>query len=319
MLDFSSVWMPRKTFEFGSGFLKSYIVETEFQKILDTNVKCAGFDVNNMTEHFWMREHACYRVHAKSIRKAYRDYLPGRFYTYSLLCDVIRGLNLPYGATCVELGCGSALAASLLARAGYRSTGLDIAVSALQFGVELAEELTTTPIAFICRDLFSSIGDLKGSADVVFSLGVVEHYPYEEQVQILRQMVSISRRYVVTVVPNTQSPIFREMEIAEFERVPHSLVYPDESHWFEVDFPRIVSEVNGINRRYGSFHLPPPKTMRTEALSVREMSFFSAIRDEALEYSGGDIFDWWLAKERSLLPEEVADFGWFKYVIFEIP
>jgi glycosyltransferase involved in cell wall biosynthesis/2-polyprenyl-3-methyl-5-hydroxy-6-metoxy-1,4-benzoquinol methylase len=106
---------------------------------------------------------------------------------------------LPPGASLLEAGCGEGSQSLELARRGsHRVTLMDFSPEALRHAAA-AFERAGLPATLTCDDI-ATPG--LPHFDLVFNLGVLEHYTFEEQVELLRGMASRSRRYVLVVVPN---------------------------------------------------------------------------------------------------------------------
>jgi GT2 family glycosyltransferase/SAM-dependent methyltransferase len=106
---------------------------------------------------------------------------------------------LPAGGRVLEAGCGAGWQSVALARSGrFDVSALDFSPRALDYSRRIfaCEGLSATWIDGDIRD--------KGEPafDLVFSAGVLQHYPPEQQAAILRGMASRSRRYVLVLAPN---------------------------------------------------------------------------------------------------------------------
>jgi SAM-dependent methyltransferase len=142
----------------------------------------------------------------------YRDWQPTRWQSLCLLRDTIARAAAECGHaidTALELGCGSATLLGLLAMRGVKCVGVDQDPAALAFA-EKAHELFGGPVTVDLRlgDFLSRDLPLE-QADLVFSIGVIEHYSPEDQLRILARHAQLSSRWVMIAVPNMESPLFK--------------------------------------------------------------------------------------------------------------
>ena len=106
---------------------------------------------------------------------------------------------LPKGGRTLEAGCGAAWQSLALARQpGFQASLLDFSSKALEYARRVFER-EHLPAQFIQDDLSSPS---KPEFDLVFNAGVLEHYTFDEQVNLVRGMKARSRRYVIVLVPN---------------------------------------------------------------------------------------------------------------------
>lgn len=83
-------------------------------------------------------------------------------------------------------------------RFGYRVAGLEYAVAAAE-ATRLNMKLLAIDAEVFVQDFFS-IDCSKGKYDIVFSTGFIEHF--RDPLPVMDRIVALSRRYVVTIVPN---------------------------------------------------------------------------------------------------------------------
>jgi SAM-dependent methyltransferase len=106
---------------------------------------------------------------------------------------------LPNGGRILEAGCGSGWQSLALARSGrFEANLLDFSPAALEASRRTFER-AGIHAAFTLEDVFA---EGKREFDLVFNAGVIEHYPFDRQVELLRGMASRSRKYVVCLAPN---------------------------------------------------------------------------------------------------------------------
>lgn len=155
----------------------------------------------------------------------------------------------------VELGCGKG--ATLVyanKNFGAKSLGLDISETALT----CLEELATHEGA----EVETKLGDIfhTGFADDEFTLsynvGVFEHLPFDEQLQLLREMARISK-YVLVQVPNEDSPAWKQIESGYAKHRGSPLFYPEEDTQFKVDLAELFTEAGLVLKAHGGMCVLP--------------------------------------------------------------
>jgi GT2 family glycosyltransferase/SAM-dependent methyltransferase len=116
------------------------------------------------------------------------------------LCDQVLAL-LPEGGRILEAGSGSGSQSLALARTGqFQVSLMDFSAAALEHARRLFAD-ASQEAEFIQDDVLTPG---QPDYDLVFNAGVLEHYPFEQQVAIVRGMASRSRRYVLVLAPNRQ-------------------------------------------------------------------------------------------------------------------
>lgn len=309
------LYMPRKTFEFGAHTHNHPLIKSLAKNFLSKIDLGYLSNRNKALEKFWAHEHACYIALCKRCGKRYSEYLPGREYTYLLLRDLISTISSRKQINVLDGGCGSGIACALLALTGATAIGVDIARSALRFAAAISEEYET------CVNLaLSNLTNLPfpdNRFDVVFSLGVFEHYPPEIQKRFFEEFVRVSKQWILIVTPNKNSPIYKTMAENEFRLMPPELIYPEEHYLFPVDWFRL-SHQSGISRVESSaIHIVPPKTIPRKYLTSESYHFFKNITKQALATWDGQIITTWLSVEERCPKEERTRYGWFSYTLYE--
>lgn len=104
----------------------------------------------------------------------------------------------PAGGQLLDVGCGSGLYPSLLAHRGYRVAGVDNDAEIVRFAVEMGGYLRS-PATFAQADAFD-LSAWHGRADVVYSLGVIEHFDPDVTVQLVAEQARCAP-VVAVVVP----------------------------------------------------------------------------------------------------------------------
>jgi glycosyltransferase involved in cell wall biosynthesis len=104
---------------------------------------------------------------------------------------------LPAGGAILEAGCGAGWQSLALAGSGlYQVSLLDFSEKALSVA-----RLNFQRSGFILED---AAQPGQPAYELVFNAGVLEHYSFSQQAEILRGMASRSRRYVMALIPNQQ-------------------------------------------------------------------------------------------------------------------
>jgi len=109
----------------------------------------------------------------------------------------LRRVTPPHGRV-LEVGCGSAILPSLLAHFGYEVTALDNDERIVAFGREMADYFRS-PAQVHVGDAHN-LGPWHGRFDVVYSLGVVEHFDPPVTSALLAEQARCAPT-VVAVVP----------------------------------------------------------------------------------------------------------------------
>lgn len=116
------------------------------------------------------------------------------------------------GQTFLEVGCAQSSWLPYVNRMfGCRATGIDYSPTGCRMALQLLEE-AGVPGEVHERDLFAGIGDLERMADILFSLGFIEHF--EDTVGTLVRMRSLIRPggIIITVIPNFSGWLGRVQE-----------------------------------------------------------------------------------------------------------
>ncbi|MFK7739528.1 MAG: glycosyltransferase [Planctomycetota bacterium] len=105
---------------------------------------------------------------------------------------------LPDGGRLLEAGCGGGNQSLALANDGFDVSLLDFSREALRYAEGQFHR------AGVAGEFLEGDACVRGEPkwDLVFNLGVLEHYRAEAQVEFLQGMASRSRRYVVVLIPN---------------------------------------------------------------------------------------------------------------------
>lgn len=125
---------------------------------------------------------------------------------YDQMMQVIAPLLAGDSPKVLEAGSGSGKGSILLGKAVDR-TLLDISHDALEYAKLLAKKFGATNISFVEGDIFASPFKTR-SFDLVWNIGVVEHYEQPDATKLLENMIRVTKPggHVVIGVPNFRSP-----------------------------------------------------------------------------------------------------------------
>jgi SAM-dependent methyltransferase len=113
------------------------------------------------------------------------------------------------GDVLLEAGCGHARLSAELAWAGRRIELCDFSPEILDRAAALFQRSQLPPPRLTLADITRPLPWPAGSVDWVWSSGVLEHWTDEELAPILKEMARISRKGVISLVPNARSVFYR--------------------------------------------------------------------------------------------------------------
>jgi SAM-dependent methyltransferase len=305
--------MPRKTFDFGPEAVQQSAIQELTKQFLYEGGISHSNKIHNNLEIFWAREHACYIVFGQRRKTEYRRYLPGRFYTYSRVCELIYQSAGSQCRDALEVGCGSAITSHLLSTRGTKATGLDISGCALQFASALTQEFSSQ--VTLAQGSWETLPYSDSSFDVVFSLGALEHVPPEQQLIFVEELARVSRGQVIILVPNVASPIYQTMEEKEFATMPADFVYPEETEQYPVDLAALAAKCGLTVKDESALHIVPPPMIPDRFLDNTSQVFFNRIAQQADSAWRGDSISAWGTVESRIIPSEKQRWGWFSYAV----
>jgi SAM-dependent methyltransferase len=170
--------------------------------------------VSEAVMNHWQREAAAFNRHLADYPGAdYRDWQPTKWQSLETVRDQLlqRCWNGRPGAdaTALELGCGSATLLVMLAQQGVACTGIDRDAGARNLAVRTAASLRVPVPELLDLDFFDPDAAARlPVADVVFHVGVIEHYDRQGQLDLLRLSARQSRRWVMIGIPHEHGPVF---------------------------------------------------------------------------------------------------------------
>ena len=263
-------------------------------------------------DRYWAREHALFLVLCRDAGVRYIDYLPGRYYTYVRLLDILKEHVGIGNGRLGEIGCGSGLALVLLAQSGVEAEGIDSSIAATCFAAALAESFGVSVRVQRKGAYVSGFPD--GYFACTFNLGVLEHLSEKNQSRMLKEMARISSDAVVVFVPNCASPIYRMMDAMEHGSVPSDRVFACHEPAQDIDLIAPCERTGMYVVSHGAIHIAPPAPIPKSLLSDRSREFFCSLpRFEAA--CAMEQIEEWRDFERKLPQSLLEEFGWFKYVV----
>lgn len=127
--------------------------------------------------------------------------------------DMPEWINVPMrysrpGDTVIELGSGQGVLSGMLAYKQRHTVLVDFSQQSLNFSRAMYEALNLQG-KFHLADITKPLPIDSSSADVVWSSGVLEHFSDDKIVAILKESARISRKYIISIVPNANSIFYR--------------------------------------------------------------------------------------------------------------
>jgi len=123
---------------------------------------------------------------------------------------VVENMGVPIqGATILEAGAGTGTSSFQLAKLGADVTLVDYSEHSIQ-NMKRMFERNGISAKFYCNDI-RAMDIEENTYDIVFNSGVLEHFSFEEQVLILKELKRICKPggRVITLNPNAKSLLYR--------------------------------------------------------------------------------------------------------------
>lgn len=112
------------------------------------------------------------------------------------------------GESLLEVGCGTACASAQLGLHGCEIHLADFSRPILDRACELFAQSSLAPPTTVECDITRGIPLPDDAVDVVWSSGLLEHWPDDEVEPMLREMRRVARRAVVSFVPNARCLLY---------------------------------------------------------------------------------------------------------------
>lgn len=116
--------------------------------------------------------------------------------------------NTKRGDYVLELGSGTGELSAVLALERRNVMLMDFSLKSLEFSMKVFERLKLDG-SFSEGDVLKKFPCSDGMFDCVFSSGLLEHFTFDDQVDILREAKRVTRNRVISLVPNAASIPYR--------------------------------------------------------------------------------------------------------------
>ena len=158
----------------------------------------------NENDKFWRLQHDNYLAFPYAAKNRYEAWQPGRWAANRSAVHSLQKYISDIKNT-LELGAGSA-AFSMELQKQYMCdiVGVDMSIEAKKYAEKIAEDMGIS-ITYKVSDIFAE----NTKADVVLSLGVIEHYFPQRQKEFIHKCAELSNKYILIAIPNQESLIFR--------------------------------------------------------------------------------------------------------------
>ncbi|PLV56869.1 glycosyltransferase [Thermotoga sp. SG1] len=114
------------------------------------------------------------------------------------------------GSKILEAGCGSGIISIDLSKRGAHYTGIDISQDSVNLSEKVASFFELRNVNFRKMDAFNTVFSER-EFDIVFNIGVVEHFQDEDIIKMLKEMARVGR-FIVVGVPYSGSQIYELSE-----------------------------------------------------------------------------------------------------------
>ncbi len=314
--------LPRKSFDFavngGGPVTLNKGLDDVVEALLNGRKHKKNPELVETFDRWWAREHAAAIFALGFLNGNYQDYLPGRYLMYRRLVDDVMREALPDMAdrNVIEVGSGSGISLTMLAREGAIAHGLDMSETALGFFDYLARLYDVKNNTHTIRADFYQTGLPDNKFDMTYNVGVFEHRTPEERLRLLAEMKRITapEGYVMISVPNLNSPHYTEMrkrEEALFKKL-RQFMYP-ERKLYNVDPGALLNEGGLEVIGDGYVLLAPSAIIKPRMISPDDYDFFMRLP----QVQGGisERIKAWELLEKTATPAMMRKYGWFSYAI----
>lgn len=162
----------------------------------------------DLEANYWKTQLNIYNNLKYSKDKKYESWQPARWSANKVAVSLIaKYINEPIKSS-IEIGAGSG-AFSLELYREYKNKVIEVDCSAIayEYGKQIAKDMNI-PIEYQIKNLF----DIKENnvADIVISLGVIEHFTDEKQTSFIEKCKQLTNKYIFIAIPNQNSKIFKD-------------------------------------------------------------------------------------------------------------
>lgn len=188
-------------------------------------------------DDFWDQD----QVYLDEIRLDFGDLFPA-----SLMHRVTHQVPAPDQCEVLEIGGGGGRFLAKFLAAGYKVTALDVSQSGLDKAAAMAQRMGT-PLSCVLSDVFDLPGEVEGRFDLVYSMGLCEHFVGDQRQQIFDQHLKLLKAggVALIMVPNVLAPfrIFWRLGRRILSMIPlvgrrYGVVWVDEVQFTPREFRR---------------------------------------------------------------------------------
>jgi len=158
----------------------------------------------NENDRFWRLQYDKYQAVSYDKKHKYEAWQPGRWAANRSAVASLKKY-LEHIKSAYEVGAGSAaFSLELFKQYGCEISAIDMSMEAKLYAKQIAEDMQI-PLPYKTGDLFKDMFH----ADLILSLGVIEHFEPQKQKKFIQKCVELSNQYVLVAIPNQESLIFR--------------------------------------------------------------------------------------------------------------
>ena len=280
-------------------------------------------------DRWWAREHAATIIafallkerHGREYTPRYEDYLPGRHLMYKRLVDdaILSFMPDIKNRKVAEIGSGSGISLTMLAREGAIAHAFDISETALGFFKYLARQSSVENRIRTKKGDFYQIDFSNDEFDLAYNVGVFEHRTPKERIKLLEEMkrITIPGGYIMIAVPNLISPHYKKMREREesiFQKFKQYM-YP-ERDFHDVDPRELLTEAGLDVLKHDYVLIAPSAPIGRKVIHQEDYEFFMKLPN----INGGNIptaekIKIWELLEARATPLQRQRYGWFVYSI----
>ena len=156
--------------------------------------------------NYWKKQIELYNNVNAPDSKKYETWQPARWSANKAIIKRIYYVIEGDVRTSIELGAGSAaFSFEFYRKFKNKIFGIDKSKIAVQYGKKIAQDLGID-FEYECGDFFKITNK---KYDMVLSLGVIEHFDDEKQLEFVKLCYEISNKYVIFAIPNQESLVFK--------------------------------------------------------------------------------------------------------------